>query len=148
MATKLPPAPIRTPVVDRVGLPTQPWASWFNYVYALVGLGGTKGDKGDAGPAGPAGQTGATGPQGPAGSADVNGTAPRLAKFTGDKSIGNSIAYESNAEMIAIDGRQIINQLVNVNTTIQTSKTMITGSLDVTAGITMTIDAGGELICL
>ena len=66
MATyKLSSPPQRTQVLDQ-GVPTQPWATWFNDVWRLLKDGAT-GPKGDPGPAGEPGPTGEPGEPGSAG---------------------------------------------------------------------------------
>jgi hypothetical protein len=119
------------------------WLSWFELVYAV---GKEKGDTGPAGPAGAAGADGATGPAGAAGSANINGTPDYLIKFDTATSGGDSISYQYGDETIKTLGRHIIKQLISKDVTIETGYSMIVGTCEVAAGVTVEVQTGAEII--
>jgi hypothetical protein len=151
---KLPPPPIHSPFFAGTTLQKEgnaichDWLSWFQLVYAIGKDPGNVGPVGPAGAAGAQGPTGATGAMGPAGSANINGAPEYLIKFNGPTTGANSIAHQESTDCLQIEGTLIKSQSVNNNLTIGAGYTMLAGSLDIAAGVTLTIDIGSELICL
>lgn len=126
----------------------------------VVGAQGPIGATGPQGPTGPTGATGAQGATGPAGSANINGTANHLVKFTNATTGGNSIIYDSG-NRVGINTSNPVQDLhihdsaanaSGIKLTNSTTGQIASDGLDIktfnTNGIIQNNETGGELSLL
>ena len=131
----IPPAPIRTPMLDQGAAVSPTWARWFNLV--MTGTKGDSGDKGDKGDSGDKGDPSTVpGPMGPTGVTGADSTVPGPQGEKGDQGDPGS------------GGDPYFPQEISEDLTVPNGYTMITGDLVIDAGVTLAVESTAELIAL
>ena len=131
----IPPAPIRTPMLDQGAAVSPTWARWFNLV--MTGTKGDSGDKGDKGDSGDKGDPSTVpGPMRPTGVTGADSTVPGPQGEKGDQGDPGS------------GGDPYFPQEISEDLTVPNGYTMITGDLVIDAGVTLAVESTAELIAL